>query len=437
MSRIALVRFILGHRALVVGLVAVATAALGWQAAQVGFDNSIEIYFQQDDIADYRRFLDHFGTDEIIAIAFEADVFSAETLRLIERISQRLEALPNVRRVLSLTEAKVVFGDDESIHFDPLVEEIPASSAALAAIRQRALADGVKRPALLHRMESLEEYLRTVDGVTGVYSLVGMVKALDRAFYGGAQSFFRIPASATEVAQQLLLVEGSEEIDALLAGDGATARVVARIEMTRSQELSRQMPEIEQRAVELFGATATVTPTGMVHLTHRMERYLLSSQIKSLSLAFVVISLLMLAMLSSLRLALAALIPNLLPILFTLALMPWLGIPLDVSTVMIAVIALGLVVDDTIHLLTRLKAEVERAPGTRRALRRALTAVGRPIIYTSVALSLGFLVLVFASFNSMIHFGVLSATVIALALAFDLVVLPALVGFLHLPGPPR
>ncbi len=68
MKKLALVRLILGHRVLVVVLMAVATALLGWQAAQVGFDNSIETYFRDDDIADYRRFLDRFGSDEIIAI---------------------------------------------------------------------------------------------------------------------------------------------------------------------------------------------------------------------------------------------------------------------------------------------------------------------------------------------------------------------------------
>ncbi|MDH3255847.1 MAG: efflux RND transporter permease subunit [Acidobacteriota bacterium] len=756
MKKVALVRFVLGHRALVVGLIAAATVVLGWQAAQVGFDNSIETYFQEDDIAEYRRFLDHFGTDEIIAIAFDSDVFTQSELELIDRISRELEELPHVRRVLSLTKAKVVFGDEETVYFDPLVEEIPSSPRSLAALRRRALADpflpgtvvshdlrsaavvaeidhligefdykveliarireivreleretgkrfriggtaviddvlllytqrdqatyvplmvliviglvfamfrslkmvllpvtvvlvtivwtygfvallgyriniittiltpllmavaiadsmhfiadylheaasgrhdkyeaiersfinvwmpclmtsvttavallallsadlvpirelglvaalgvlaafaatvlllpvllsvvpfpekryrarltggwlagllrglgdwrrpkalavlavstiltvaalfslprltigtnsldylkpadpvrgetewidarvggtssleflvetgeedAIKQPALLRRMGTFEEYLRTVEGVTGVYSVVGMVKALNRAFYGGDERFFRIPDSSEDVAQQFLLVEGSEDIDALLADGDATARIVARVEMARSQELSRQMPEIERRAAELFGDAATVTPTGMVHLMHRMEGYLLSSQVKSLSLAFVVISLLMLAMLRSVRLGLVALIPNLLPILFTLALMPWLGIPLDVGTVMIAVIALGLVVDDTIHLLVRFKSESERVPDMRRAMARALTAVGRPVVYTSVALSLGFLVLVFASFNSMIHFGVLSAIVIALALVFDLVVLPAVVGFLRLPAP--
>ncbi len=747
------VHFILGHRLLVAGLLAAATVYFGWQARRVEFDNSIETYFQQDDIEQYRRFLDHFGTDEIIAVAFDdTDLFAPATLRLIDRLSGRLERLPHVRRVLSLTTAKVVFGDEETVYFDPLIRDLSASRDELSAIRRRALddpflpglvmsrdatstavvaeidhligefdykveligriraivgeleaetgrrfrlggtaviddallrytqrdqalylplmvliiiaivfamfrspklvalpvlvvlvsmvwtygflallgyrvnivttiltplllavavadslhfigdylhetagsrgdktraiersfgnvlapcfmtsittalgllallsadlvpirelglvaafgvvsaflvtvlllpvllsilpspsghrdrlrgglltrtltrlgswrrpralavvvvlvlltgpvllslgrltvgtnsldylkpddpiraetewidariggtasleflveageEDAAKRPELLSRMEAFQDYLRTVEGVTGVYSLADLVKSLNRAFHGGESGHFAVPASFDAVAQQLLLVEGSREVEELLADDGATARIVARVEMGRSQELSHRMPEIERRMAEIFGGLAEVTPTGLVHLMHRMEAYLLSSQIKSLALAFLVISVLMLWMLRSVRLGLAALVPNVLPILFTLALMPLLGVPLDVGTVMIGVIALGLVVDDSIHLLARLAVELGRVGDPHRAMVRALVAVGRPIVYTSVALSLGFLVLLLASFNSLVHFGLLSATVITLALVFDLAVLPAIVGFLRL-----
>ena len=156
----------------------------------------------------------------------------------------------------------------------------------------------------------------------------------------------------------------------------------------------------------------------------------LSSQIKSFLLAFTVISIAMFAMLRSLKLGILAMIPNLLPILFTMALMPILGIPLDAGTVMVAAIALGLVVDDTIHFLSRLKSEAERADGVKSAIARAMNSTGRPIVFTSVVLSLGFLVLVLASFNPLVNLGILLFIVITLALVFDLIVLPAIIGFL-------
>ena len=95
---------------------------------------------------------------------------------------------------------------------------------------------------------------------------------------------------------------------------------------------------------------------------------------------------------------------------------------------MVAGVALGLVVDDTIHFLARLKIEAERTGDIRRAVTEVLISTGRPIIFTSIVLSLGFLVLLFASFSPVIHFGILSGMVILLAVVFDLIVLPAILG---------
>jgi predicted RND superfamily exporter protein len=105
-----------------------------------------------------------------------------------------------------------------------------------------------------------------------------------------------------------------------------------------------------------------------------------------------------------------------------------LEIALDVGTVMIACVALGLLVDDSTHFLYRLREEADRTADTRHAVARAMNLSGRPIVFTSIVLSLGFLVLGFASFNPVINFGILASMVAVLGLVFDLVVLPALLG---------
>jgi predicted RND superfamily exporter protein len=287
----------------------------------------------------------------------------------------------------------------------------------------------LKEPDLLRRMERFQEYLEGLDGVTGVYSAVDLVKTLNRSFHDGDERMFAIPDSAVEVAQQLLIIEGSEDLEGFLSYDYSKGRISARIEINASHEISLKMPEIEERMLEIFGDAATVTATGWIYLMYNMEGYLLSSQIKSFLLAFIVIAVAIIVMLRSLRLGLLAMIPNMLPILLTMGLMPLFDIHLDVGTVMIAGIALGLVVDDSIHFLSRLKVEEGRTPDVRDAIEAAIIETGRPIIFTSIVLSLGFLIFVFASFNPIIHFGILSALVIMLALVFDLVVLPAIMGF--------
>jgi len=198
------------------------------------------------------------------------------------------------------------------------------------------------------------------------------------------------------------------------------------------------MPKIKEQLQAVFGNSAKVIPTGMIYLINQMERYLLSSQIKSFLLAFMVVNITMVFLLRSFKLGILAMIPNILPIFFTWSLMPMLHIPLDVGTVMIASVALGLVVDDTIHFLLKLKENIEVGKEMKWAISDAMNRVGRPIIFTSIILSFGFLVLVFASFNPVIHFGILASTVVILALIFDLAVLPAILGFIGLtPKSPR
>ncbi len=288
--------------------------------------------------------------------------------------------------------------------------------------------DALKTPALLRRMLRFQQYLKGLDGVTGVYSLANMVESLNRAFMGGAQKFFTIPDSQHVITQQLFLVEGSEDLQELVSDDYDRGRITARIEMNRSQQLSEQMPDIQRHLNQVFENSAVVTPTGIVYLMHRMEGYLLDSQVKSFLLAFVIVFLVIFIMLRSVKLGFLAIIPNILPIVMTLALMPLFGIHLDVGTVMIGAVALGLVVDDTIHFLSRLKIELHENSPTN-SIHITMKATGRAIIFTSLVLSLGFLVLAFASFNPVVNFGILLFFLVLLALVFDLVVLPALLGF--------
>jgi len=289
--------------------------------------------------------------------------------------------------------------------------------------------EALKDPDLLRRMDRFQHYLTAIPGFTGIFSIVDLVKSLNQAFFEGDSLAYQIPETKTGVSQELLLVRGSDELASLVTDDFSMARISARVAMNQSQALSEKLPEIEQKLNEIFGRETVVQPTGIVYLMHRMENYLLTTQLRSFGIAFAVILLCMILLLRSIRLGLLAIIPNFLPILFTMACMPFFHIALDVGTVMIAGIALGLVVDDSIHFLSRMKLELQDSHTTGQAIEAAMLGTGRPLLFTSVILSFGFAVLTLASFNPVIHFGVLSSIVIFLALIFDLVVLPAIMGF--------
>ncbi|RMF21654.1 MAG: hypothetical protein D6760_09040, partial [Deltaproteobacteria bacterium] len=288
---------------------------------------------------------------------------------------------------------------------------------------------GAHDPALLAKIDAFQSYLEAIDGITTAYSLVDFVKTLNRAYSEGRADAYTIPDTAAAVAQELLVLEGSADLQALLSDDARVTRLSARVALDQSRALAHRVPEIEAHMREVFaGSGARITPTGIVYLMHRMEGYLLSSQIKSFLLAFLVVAIAMFAALASVRLGLIALVPNLVPIAIVLGLMRPLGIALDVGTVMIASVALGLIVDDTIHLLYCLKREARAGGSAAEAMGRAVLDAGRPVVYTSVVLALGFSVLTLASFAPVTHFGALAAVVVVVALACDLVLLPAVVG---------
>ena len=158
-----------------------------------------------------------------------------------------------------------------------------------------------------------------------------------------------------------------------------------------------------------------------------MEGGLVKSQIKSFAFAFVMIFAAMLALLRAPALAVLSMVPNMLPVIAALGVMGWTGIRLDSFTVMIASIAIGIAVDDTIHYVHRFREEHALSGDPRIAMDRTIHSTGRAIVATSVILVGGFLVTVFSSFKPPIYFGALASLTVVVALLADLMLLPALI----------
>jgi predicted RND superfamily exporter protein len=195
--------------------------------------------------------------------------------------------------------------------------------------------------------------------------------------------------------------------------------------MRDSLALANKVEEAEKYLKKHFNEGFQVEATGVVKILNDMERYLFSSQIRSFSVAFVVVLIMMAGALRSFRLGMFAMIPNFLPILLTLGIMSAAGISLDIGTVCIASILLGVVVDDTIHLLYRVKKEMQDADEVSEAVQAAIQGVGVPLLSTSIILVVGFGALCFASFQPNVHFGYVAVAAVSLAFFCDLVILPA------------
>ncbi len=171
------------------------------------------------------------------------------------------------------------------------------------------------------------------------------------------------------------------------------------------------------------GVNARVT--GASTLLIEGQVLLLETQIRSFGTALAIIGVLILAAFRSFSAALLALPPNLLPIGCTLGLMGWTGIPLNTATVTVAGIALGLVVDDTVHFIHEWVHQRARL-GPDDALANVLHTLARPVATTSVAVAVGFGVFAFAPFRPTAYFGLLISVTAAAALVCDLVFFPVL-----------
>jgi predicted RND superfamily exporter protein len=298
--------------------------------------------------------------------------------------------------------------------------------------------DAIKDPAVLREIERLESLAGEEDWlVRKTYSIVGIVKDLNQAFHAGDPAFLRIPESREAVAQLLLLYEsaGGDEVEEYVSSDYRHANLELRLRLAPTAATARLIDRLHESLAAKPLEVSSVSLTGIGALWLKLLGFIVSSQIQGFSIAFATITLMMIAVFRSVKIGLISMIPNLAPVLLALGAMGWLGIPLDYNKVMVAAIALGISVDDTIHLMTRFQHEFALHKSYEKALRRALGDVGRALLITSLALILGFLVLIFSELRSQAYYGLLLSGALMTALVADFFFMPALVLWLQPFGP--
>jgi predicted RND superfamily exporter protein len=166
--------------------------------------------------------------------------------------------------------------------------------------------------------------------------------------------------------------------------------------------------------------------TGMFVLYNNVLQSLFKSQIMTIGVVFFVIMLMFLAQFRSLRLAIIAIVPNLISAATVLGLMGLLGIPLDIMTITIAAITIGIAVDDTIHYVHRFREEQHKESSILEAMRQTHHSVGRAMYYTSITIIIGFSILGLSSFNPTIYFGLFTGMAMLVAMFANLTLLPVL-----------
>ncbi len=175
--------------------------------------------------------------------------------------------------------------------------------------------------------------------------------------------------------------------------------------------------------------------TGMMVLYNNMLQSLFDSQIKTLGVTVAALIFMFLILFRSLKFSLIAITPNLLSIGIVLGMMGWLGIPLDMMTITIAAISVGIAVDDTIHYIHRFKHEFPKDRNYIQTMRRCHESIGYAMYYTSITIVIGFSILTLSNFIPSIYFGLLTGLAMVIALIAAMTLLPQLIILIKPLGP--
>ena len=302
--------------------------------------------------------------------------------------------------------------------------------------------ESLRDPDILRKMDALEEDLRGLEYARKVTGLVDYVKRVHREL-GGGEGERGIPDDPALVAQELFVFtladQGRIELEDVVASDFSTSQITVKQASMSSDLLYEQVQRVQQIASDTFAGTPVrATVTGSGHLFATLDTYLVRSQITSFATAFVAVFGVIFLVFRSWRFGLLAMVPNLFPVLAVFGVMGWFEISLNVATVMLASVALGVVDDDTVHFISRYRRETGRGRTSAEAIEAATIYEGRAALTAAVINSCAFGTLTFSEYKPTAWFGELLAVTIVVAFIAEVFVLPATITLLpRLFGPER
>jgi hypothetical protein len=310
-------------------------------------------------------------------------------------------------------------------------------SVSMEIVLTRDEENGWYDPAALRELAAFARFAEQYqDGevfIGRAFSLVDVLKEINKALNANDPRYYEVPGDRELIAQEFLLFEnsGSDDLEDLVDSRFSQVRLTLKAPWLDAGAYTETVRKLEAALEERFGGDTEIVITGVLPLLTRTMDAVMISMAQSYGIALVVVSLLMMLLIGSVRLGLVAMLPNLAPILCALGLMGWLGLPLDVFTLLIGSIALGLAVDDTIHFMHNYRRYLEAGHASRVAIHRTLETAGRAMLVTTLVLSCGFLIFTLSSMNNIFNFGMLTAFAIGVALLADFLLAPALMQVIH------
>jgi len=318
-----------------------------------------------------------------------------------------------------------------------VADEHMAGAQTVSIMIDTGVSDGILEPDMLNAIDALQSRIeqRYPDQVSRTFSLANIVRETHRVMNRDDPAYDRVPDDSMLVSQLLYLFNSSnpEERRAIISDDYSRSHITINAYNAGSYQYQALFQELHVEIGETFSHLQSTFPelnvevTGSIPLMMRTMDEIAQSQYNSFLLALAVISVIMILTLGSVQAGLLAMIPNLIPALLTFGLLGLLGQSLDLDTLMIAPVIIGIAVDDTIHFMTHYRVELLRTRNMQQALLSTVQRVGKAVMFTTMILGMGFAILIFSDYLGMAKIGFFGTLAIVVALLCDLFLLPAMI----------
>ncbi|MCG8632560.1 MAG: efflux RND transporter permease subunit [Desulfobacterales bacterium] len=286
-------------------------------------------------------------------------------------------------------------------------------------------------PANIRKLAEIQNFMEKQGVFDASLSLADHLSLVNQAFNGGDPAQYRVPGQRTLVAQYLTFFH-RRDLKNYVNHELDKACIVVRHHITDASKLNRYIRELEQVLPDIAGPGMRADVVGENLMISAAARDLLSAQAKSLILLLAVIFLITSIMFTSVKGGMIALVPSLIPVILMFGIMGFLGIPLNPGTAMVAVISIGIAIDNTLHLFSRYNELCRRTSDYGGAVMETVRQEATPMVTTSLALALGFGVLLFSDFTIIAQFGALSAATMIIALFTNLLITPVIMSKVRL-----
>ena len=354
------------------------------------------------------RFIDYFKSD--------TDIFQGLTL-----IDQKLGGTVPLEVLLEAPEWAEESSIDEDDEFADYLQEAEEDNFTQESYWYNRR--GIKKVRNIHK------FLESLDQVGKVLSISSTEQVFRQVNKGEELEDFHLAVVYKKIPDNIKSVL----ISPYISSEGGQARILARIKDSDHTLIRNDLlNKIEQGINENYIAPGeSMRLSGISVLYNNVLQSLYRSQILTLGTVFICILFMLLVLFRNFTLAIIGTLPNIFTALFILGAMGWLGIPLDIMTITIAAITIGIGVDYAIHYIHRFKREINNSSDYYQAIETVQTTVGKALYYTSVTITLGFIILISSSFKPSIYFGLFTSIAMVVSLLATFSIIPLLLNWLR------